>query len=89
MYQSFTLTEDVDDLVEEHQLMGETSICVLGVVDLHVEVDPAACPTSMIHHESAGDEMSMLEHTMIAHRDMLRCMVGFRGVYCLAGRSHT
>ena len=39
---------DVDDLVEEHQLMGDTSISVLGVVDLHVEVDPAAHPRSMM-----------------------------------------
>jgi hypothetical protein len=36
MYQSVTLTKDVDDLAEEHQLMGDTSICVLGVVGLHV-----------------------------------------------------
>jgi hypothetical protein len=65
MYQSVTLTEDVDDLAEEHQLMGDTSICVLGVVDLHVEVDPAACPGSRMQHESAGDDMSMPEHTMM------------------------
>jgi hypothetical protein len=41
MHQLVTLTEDVDDLAEEHQLMGDTSICVLGVVDLHIEIDPA------------------------------------------------
>jgi hypothetical protein len=60
MYQTVTLIEDVDDLAEEHQLMGDTSISVLGVVDLHVEVDPAAYPRSMMRHESTGDNMSML-----------------------------
>jgi hypothetical protein len=30
MYQSVTLIEDVDDLAEEHQSMGDTSICVFG-----------------------------------------------------------
>jgi hypothetical protein len=65
MYQPVTLTEDVDDLAEEHQLLGDTSICVLGVVDLHIEIDPAARPGSMIQHESAGDDMSMPEHTMM------------------------
>jgi hypothetical protein len=59
MYQSVTLTEDVDDLAEEHQLMGDTSISVLGVVDLHVEVDLATHPRSMMWHESTGDDMSM------------------------------
>jgi hypothetical protein len=54
MYQSATLTEDVDDLAEEHQLMGETSIGVLGVVDLHVEIDPAVRPRSMMQHEFDG-----------------------------------
>jgi hypothetical protein len=44
MYKLVTLTEDFDDLVEEHQLMGDTSICVLGVVDLHIEIDPAVRP---------------------------------------------
>jgi hypothetical protein len=28
MYQSVTMVEDVDDLVEEHQFMGDTSICL-------------------------------------------------------------
>jgi hypothetical protein len=65
MYQPVTLTEDVDDLAEEHQLMGDTSICVLGVVDLHIEIDPATCLGSMIQHESVGDDMSMPEHTMM------------------------
>jgi hypothetical protein len=66
MYQSVTMIEDVDDLAEEHQLMGDTSISVLGVVDLHVEVDPAAHPGSMMRHESAGDDMSMPEHTVMS-----------------------
>ena len=50
--------------------MGGTSICVLEVVDLDIEIDPAACPGSMIQHESAGDDMSMPEHTMM--RDSLQ-----------------
>jgi hypothetical protein len=50
MYQSVTLTEDVDALAEEHQLMGDTSICVLGVVDLHIEIDPVICPGSVMQH---------------------------------------
>jgi hypothetical protein len=48
MYQSVTLIEDVGDLAEEHQLMKDISICVPRAVDLHVEVDPVACPGSMI-----------------------------------------
>ena len=48
MYQLVTLIEDVDDLAKEHQLMGDTSIPVLGVVDLHVEVDLVVCPGSMM-----------------------------------------
>jgi hypothetical protein len=44
MYQSVTLIEDFDDLAEEHQLMGDTPICVLGAVDLHIEIDPAVRP---------------------------------------------
>jgi hypothetical protein len=66
MYQSVMLIEDVDDLAEEHQLMGDTSISVLGVVDLHVEVDPAAHPRSMMRHESTGDDMSMPEHIVMS-----------------------
>jgi hypothetical protein len=65
MYQSVTLTEDVDDLAEEHQLMGDTSICVLGVVDLHIEIDPAVHPGSVMQHEFAGDDRSMPEHTVM------------------------
>jgi hypothetical protein len=66
MYQSVTLIEDVGDLAEEHQLMEDTSICVLRAVDLHVEVDPAVCPGSMMQHESTGDDMSMSEHTVMS-----------------------
>jgi hypothetical protein len=66
MYQSVTLTEDVDDLAEEHQSMGDTSICVLGVVDLHIEIDPTVHPGSVMQHEFAGDDMSMLEHTVMS-----------------------
>jgi hypothetical protein len=65
-YQSVTLIEDVGDLAEEHQLMENTSICVLRAVDLHVEVDPAVCPGSMMQHESTGDDMSMPEHTVMS-----------------------
>jgi hypothetical protein len=66
MYQSVTLTEDVDDLVEEHQSMGDTSICVLGVVDLHIEIDPSVCPGSVMQHEFAGDDRSVSEHTVMS-----------------------
>jgi hypothetical protein len=66
MYQLVTLIEDVDDLAEEHQLMGDTSISVLEVVDLHVEVDPVAHPRSMMRHESTGDDMSMSEHIVMS-----------------------
>jgi hypothetical protein len=66
MYQSATLTEDVDDRAEEHQLMGDTSICVLGVVDLHIEIDPAIRPGYVTQHEFAGDDMSTLEHTVMS-----------------------
>jgi hypothetical protein len=66
MYQSVTLIEDVGDLAEEHPLMEDTSICVLRVVDLHVEVDPVVCPGYMMQHESTGDDMSMSEHTVMS-----------------------
>jgi hypothetical protein len=66
MYQSVTLTADVDDLAEEHQLMGDTSICVLGVVDLHIDIDPAVCPGSMMQHEFARDDRSMSKHTVMS-----------------------
>jgi hypothetical protein len=45
--------------------MEDTSICVPRAVDLHVEVDPAVCPGSMMQHESTGDDMSMPKHTVI------------------------
>jgi hypothetical protein len=66
MYQLVMLIEDVDDLVEDHQLMGDTSISILGVVDLHVEVDPAAHPRSMMRNESMGDDMSMPKHIVMS-----------------------
>jgi hypothetical protein len=66
MYQSVMLTEDVDDRAEEHQLMGDTPICVLGVVDLHIEVDPTVRLGSMMQHEFVGDDMSMPENTMMS-----------------------
>jgi hypothetical protein len=70
--------------------MGDTSICVLGVVDLHVEVDSATCIGSMIHHESAGDDMSISEHTIMrdsshSHAEMYGGI--HRGV--LPGREET
>jgi hypothetical protein len=73
MYQSVTLREDVDDLAQEHQSMGDISICVLGVVDLHIEIDPAVRPGSVMQHEFARDNMSMSEHTVmsdISQRDV-------------------
>jgi hypothetical protein len=66
MYQSVTLTADVDDPAEEHQLMGDTSICVLGVVDLHIEIDPAVRPGFVMQHEFAGDDKCMSEHTVMS-----------------------
>jgi hypothetical protein len=41
-------------------------LCFRRAVDLHVEVDPAACPGSMMQHESMGDNMSMPEHTVMS-----------------------
>jgi hypothetical protein len=46
--------------------MGDTSICVLGVVDLHIDIDPALCLGSVMQHEFAGDDMSMPKHTMMS-----------------------
>jgi hypothetical protein len=46
--------------------MEDTSICVPRVVDLHVKVDPAVCPGSVMQHESTGDDMSMPKHTVIS-----------------------
>jgi hypothetical protein len=86
MYQSVTLIEDVGDLAEEHQLMEDTSIGVPREVDLHIEVDPAVRPGSVMQHESTGDDMSMPEHTVMSdnsqrhaemydgiHRDVWSC----------------
>jgi hypothetical protein len=68
MYQSVTLTEDVDDRAEEHQLMGDTSICVLGVADLHTEIDPSIHPGYVMQHEFMRDDMSMPKHTVMSDR---------------------
>jgi hypothetical protein len=46
--------------------MGDSSICVLGVVELHIEIDPAIHSGSVMQHEFTGDEMSMPEHTMMS-----------------------
>jgi hypothetical protein len=46
--------------------MGDTSICVLGVVDLHIENNPAIRPGSVMQHEFAGDDMSTPEHTVMS-----------------------
>jgi hypothetical protein len=44
----------------------DTSICVPGLVDLHVEVDPVVHPGSMMLQEYTGDYMSMQEHTVVS-----------------------
>ena len=44
----------------------DTSTCVPGAVDLHVEVDPIVHPGSMMLQEYTGDYMSMQEHTMVS-----------------------
>jgi hypothetical protein len=46
--------------------MGDTSICVLGVVELHIEIDPAIRRGSVMKHEFAGDYMSTPEHTVMS-----------------------
>jgi hypothetical protein len=66
IYHSVTLLGDVDVLVGENQMMDDTSIFLLRVVGLHVEVDPAIRPGSMRQHESMGGDMGMLEHTMMS-----------------------
>jgi hypothetical protein len=53
----------------------DTSICVPGAIDLHVEVDPVLHPGSMMLQEYTGDYMSMQEHTVVSdssqrHADM-------------------
>jgi hypothetical protein len=44
----------------------DTSICVPGVVDLHVEVDPVVHTGPMMLQEYTGDYMSMQEHTVMS-----------------------
>jgi hypothetical protein len=41
----------------------DTSICVLGAVDLPIDVDPVVHPGSMMLQEYTGDYMSMQEYT--------------------------
>jgi hypothetical protein len=48
--------------------MGDTPICVLGVVDLHIEVDPTVRLGSVMQHEFVGDDMSMPENTMMSDK---------------------
>ena len=64
IYHSVTLLKDVDDLVGEHQMMDDTSICLPRAVGLHVEVDPAVRPGYMMQHESASDNMGRPENTV-------------------------
>ena len=66
IYHSVTLLGDVDDLVGEHQMMDDTSICLSREGGLHVEVDPAVCPGSMRQHESMGADMGMIEHIVMS-----------------------
>jgi hypothetical protein len=66
IYHSVTLLGHVHDLVGEHQMMDDTSICLPRAVGLHVEVDPAVCPGSMRQHESMGGDMGMPEHTVMS-----------------------
>jgi hypothetical protein len=44
----------------------DTYICVPGVVDLHVEVDPVVHPGPMMLQEYTGDYMSMQEHIVVS-----------------------
>jgi hypothetical protein len=66
IYHLVTLLGDVDDLLEEHQLMEDTSIGVLRALDLHIEVDPTIRPGSTMQQESTRDDMSMPEHTVVS-----------------------
>jgi hypothetical protein len=47
-------------------LIEDTSIWVLRVVDLKVEVDPVVRPGSMVQQEYTGDDMSMPGHTIMS-----------------------
>jgi hypothetical protein len=44
----------------------DTSICVPGLVDFHVEVDLVVHPRSMILQEYTRDYISMQEHTVVS-----------------------
>jgi hypothetical protein len=44
----------------------DTSICVPGLVDLHVEDDPVVHPGSMMLQVYTGDHMSMQGHTVMS-----------------------
>ena len=44
----------------------DTSICVPGVVDLHVEVDPVVHPGPMTLQEYTRDYMGMQEYTVVS-----------------------
>ena len=66
IYHSVTLLGDVDDIVGEHQMMDDTSICLPRAVGLHVEVDLAVRLGSMRQHESMGGDMGMPEHTVMS-----------------------
>jgi hypothetical protein len=44
----------------------ETSICVIGLVDLHVEDDPVVHPRFMILQVYTGDHMSMQGHIVMS-----------------------
>jgi hypothetical protein len=44
----------------------DTSICVPGLADLHVEVDLVVHPGSMMLQEYTGDYMSIQEHTVVS-----------------------
>jgi hypothetical protein len=44
----------------------DTSICVPGLVDLHVEDDPVVHPGSMMLHVYTGDHMSMQGHIVMS-----------------------
>jgi hypothetical protein len=59
--------------------MEDTSICVPRAVDLHVEGYPTVHPGSTMQHESARDDMSMPEHTVMrdssqSHAEMYGCI---------------
>jgi hypothetical protein len=69
----------------------DTSICVPGLVDIHVEVDPVVHLGYMMMQEDTEACMSIQGHMMMSgsSQDMQRCTVGFRGTHWIAGRRHT